>query len=111
MEKHMKLTIRKNQVEAEEKTGFLSKWKGIHFILSYRIELTPEEESLIKKYDLGEHIIYKKIQDKINRDVVEESREPWGLYRIENDVKEDCKNLKDLLDGLSSYSGEGVIEF
>lgn len=111
----MKLTIRRNQVEyAEEKPGMFSKKiprRGIYFTLSYRIELTPEEESLINKYELGNHIFYEKIRDKINRDVVEERKEPWDLYGIEKDVKEDCKNLKNLFDGLFSYSGEVVVEF
>jgi hypothetical protein len=107
----MKLTIRRNQVEAEEKTGLLSRWRGIHFILSYRIELTPEEESLIKKYDLGENPFYAKIRDKINRDVVNETRDVWMLYNIEKDIKENCKNLKDVLNMMASYRGEDEIEF
>jgi hypothetical protein len=107
----MKFIIRRNQVEAEEKTGFLSKWRGIHFILSYRIELTPEEESLIKKYDLEENPLYKKIRDKINKDVVEETRDVTFLYLIEKGVKEDCENLKNVLNMMSSYIGDNVIEF
>lgn len=110
----MKLIMRRNQVEyAEDNPGLFSKKiprRGIYFILSYRIELTPEEEHLVNKYELGKHIFYEKIRDKINRDVVQESKEPWDLYGIEKDVKEDCKNLKNLLDGMASYSGEAVVE-
>jgi hypothetical protein len=33
------------------------------------------------------------------------------LYNIEKDIKENCKNLKDVLNMMASYRGEDEIEF
>ena len=48
----MKLTIKRDQADVK---GVFGGHKGMKFLLSYRVELTPEEQGLITRYKAEHH--------------------------------------------------------
>jgi hypothetical protein len=50
--KTMKLLIKRDQ---KAQAGMFGGHKGMSFVLSYRVELTPEEKALVEKYKAGYH--------------------------------------------------------
>jgi len=92
------------------------------FLLSYRVELTPEEQALVTKYKVENHTL-KFITDqkgnKIPKDTIsslmrentEALYDVTILLRNEDVVKNACKDFKTLLEVMTTFGGEEVIEF
>lgn len=104
----MKLIIKRNQ-----DTGLLG---GIKFVLEARVELTPEEEELVKKYKAQREVVYTKggspytIDDLLNG-VKDKCKDITLLLNAEEVYKEACKTFKIFLEVMASFGGEEAIEF
>lgn len=104
----MKLIIKRDQDR-----GFLG---GINFVLEARVELTPEEEELVKKYKAHREIIYTKrerpytIGDLLSG-VRDKFKDITLLLNNEEVYKEACKNFKTLLEVMASFGGEEATEY
>jgi hypothetical protein len=112
----MKLIIKRNQ---KEQKGIFGGHKGMTFLLSFRVELTQEEQDLIKKYKTEEEPITVDLDNPNKlltiRDMIEgktyERRIITTVLDTEDRLKEACKNFKLLLRAMASFGGEEVIEF
>lgn len=115
----MKLVIKRDQ---KAQTGLLGGHKGMIFLLSCRVELTSEEQELIKRYKAEMHpltFITDREGNKITKDTVsslmrgvtEELKDITILLNNEEVVKEACKGFKTLLVVMATFGGEEVIEF
>ena len=126
----MKLLLRRDQ-----KSGMLGVGKII-FILDVRAELTEEEKSNIKKYKLGETMLYErdKIVDRgsgllglasrvafkmINltisvNDLTSgkqvECKDIVEMLAVEDQIKEAAQTFKAVLTAAAQFGGEEVIE-
>jgi hypothetical protein len=105
----MKLLIKRDQDK-----GFLG---GISFVLEARVELTPEESELVKKYKAHKMLIYTKgdklthtINDLISG-VKDKCKDIEVLLNNEEVYKEACKNFKNILKVMASFGGEEVFEY
>ena len=114
----MKLYITRDQ---ESRKGLLGGHKGMRFILSCRIELSPEETDLVEKYKQWNVRVYSYLTIK-EKEVIHTLRDlcngitVWcdgapDLLADEERIKEACENLKILLDVMASFGGEEVIEY
>lgn len=111
----MKLIIKRNQAD---KKGLFGGNKGVDFTLSYKVELTPEEQELINKYKVQNEVLmtshdgYLKttIQDLINGQA-QTTQDIETLLKNEGVAKNVCKNFKNYLDVLRSFGGEEVVEY
>jgi hypothetical protein len=113
----MKLIVKRDQ---RAQTGLFGGHKGMSFLLSSRIELTQEEKALISKYKLENHPLTYTTQEgtKIPKDTVsslmqgitEDMKDITILLNNEEVVKNACKDFKLLLDVMSTFGGEEVIE-
>uniref|UniRef100_A0A7V3KND1 Uncharacterized protein n=1 Tax=candidate division WOR-3 bacterium TaxID=2052148 RepID=A0A7V3KND1_UNCW3 len=115
----MKLIIKRDQ---EAKTGLLGGHKGMRFILSYRVELTPEEQALVTKYRMEYYILTFKTDKNGNKiafhtigslmrggtDTVDDVT---ILLNNEETLKNACQNFKTLLEVMATFGGEEVYEF
>ena len=115
----MKLIIKRDQ---EAKTGLLGGHKGMRFILSYRVELTPEEQALVTKYKMENYLLTcttDKNGDKISfhtigslmRGGTEIVDDVTILLNNEDVLKKACRNFKTLLEVMATFGGEEVYEF
>jgi c-di-GMP-related signal transduction protein len=126
----MKLLLRRDQ-----KSGMMGMGKVV-FTLEVRADLTPEEKSNIRKYKLGETMLYErdKIIDKGSGLLGLASRLAFRMMNItvsvndlENGKKIDCKdiiemvaveeqlkeaakNFKEVLNAAATFGGETVLE-
>jgi hypothetical protein len=118
-ERNMKLIIRRDQ---EAKTGLLGGHKGMTFILSCRVELTPEERDLIAKYkaenqpltystDREGRKIPKYYISSLTLGIMERMQDIAVLLNNEEAIKEACKEFKILLSVMASFGGEEIIEY
>jgi len=110
----MKLIIKRNQADRK---GLFGGHKGVNFTLSYRVELTPEENDLVQKYKVQNEVLMKTgddnettIQDMLTGKSVT-TRNVEILLNNEQVAKDVCKNFKNYLEVLLSFGGEEVIEF
>jgi len=115
----MKLIIKRDQ---EARTGMFGGHKGMKFLLSYRVELTPEEQALVTKYKVENHVltftttqkgikIPKDTISSLTRENTESLDDVTILLRNEDVVKNACKDFKTLLEVMATFGGEEVIEF
>ena len=115
----MKLIIKRDQ---EARTGMFGGHKGMKFLLSYRVELTPEEQALVTKYKVENHVltytttqkgikIPKDTISSLTRETTESLDDVTILLRNEDVVKNACKDFKTLLEVMATFGGEEVIEF
>ncbi len=115
----MKLIIKRDQ---KAQTGLFGGHKGMVFILSCRVELTPEEKDLVSKYkaedepltfttDREGNQIPKYTVRNLMWGVTEEMKDITILLNNEKVIKEACKNFKILLDVMDTFGGEEIIEF
>lgn len=117
----MKLKIRREQ---EQKKGLLGGNKGLEFKLHCQVELTPEENALVEKAKVGEYVLtkYTLFEDKgggyeaelkvssLVGGMTSTVTDVQKLLGLEDEVKSGCQNLKSLLEVISSFGGEEVIE-
>jgi len=115
----MKLIIKRDQ---KAQTGLLGGHKGMTFLLTTRIELTPEEEQLVKRYKAEFHPltfttdregrqIPKDTVSSLMRGNTEEMNDISILLNNEQVIKDACKNFRTLLDVMATFGGEEIIEF
>ena len=115
----MKLIIKRNQ---QAQKGMFGGHKGMTFLLSYRVELSPEEEALVEKYKVEDYILtYTTSRDgtQLPKDTVrklmqgesESVKDITILLNNEEIIKNACKNFKTLLEVMATFGGEEVIKF
>lgn len=115
----MKLIIKRDQADVK---GVFGGHKGMKFLLSYRIELTQEEQELITRYKAEHHpLTYrtdangvqvpKETISSLMKGVTTEVQDITVLLNNESVIKEACKNFKTLLTVMSTFGGEEVVEF
>jgi len=115
----MKLIIKRDQ---KVQKGIFGGHKGMTFLLSYRVELSPEEEALIEKYKVEDYTLtYTTGRDGIQlpkdtvrslmQGVTEEVKDITILLNNEETIKGACKNFKTLLEVMATFGGEEVVEF
>jgi len=115
----MKLIIKRDQ---KKDKGFFGGDKGMKFILSYRVELTPDEQELIAKYKAKHHTLtyttssegVRRIKDSVSslmEGVTEEMDDITILLNNEDVIKKACADFKILLTVMATFGGEEVIEF
>ena len=115
----MKLIIKRDQ---KAQTGVFGGHKGMSFLLSYRVELTPEEKALVAKYkaeyqpltfgkDRDGNEVPKDTINGLMQGVTEEMKDISILLNNEQTVKDACKNFKTLLEVMATFGGEEIIEF
>ena len=110
----MKLIISRNQ---KEQKGVFGGHKGMTFILSYRVDLEPQEKDLVARYRAEKEVLTTDnngktttINDLVNGQT--ESLENISiLLNNEEVVKKACHDFKILLDVMDSFGGNEVIEF
>ncbi len=115
----MKLIINRSQAE---KKGMLGGHKGVEFTLSYRLDLTPDEQVLVEKYKLHFYPLTWKTTPTGERqpdDVIstmvqgrsETLTDVTTLLKNEEIVKNACDMLPPLFDVVRSFGGDEVIEY
>ena len=99
----MKLVISRSQTETPA---------GMRFVLSCRLEVSPEETELIKRYapayrfgKLGD------IWDLIGQGVTLEDKDITDLRDREDKVKKACQGLRAYLEDAQHYQGQEEVEF
>jgi hypothetical protein len=124
----MKLLLRRDQ-----KSGMLGK---VSFSLDIRAELSEDEKANIKKYKLGETVLYqrKQIEDKSStimgqlsmvaqhmmnltiygKDLADgkriECKDIVEMLAAESQVKEACQTFSNILKAAATFGGEEVID-
>jgi hypothetical protein len=114
----MKLVISRSQAAMK---GMLGGHKGVRFTLSYRLELTPEEDALVREYKLENYpltwttINGSQMPDDTIRSLQQGRNESVDdvttLIRNEEIVKDACDSLPPLFEVAKSFGGEEVIEY
>jgi hypothetical protein len=114
----MKLIIKRDQ---KAQTGFLGGHKGMTFILTTRLELSPQEQELVKKYKAEDHPLTFSDHDGVQlpkntvtslmRGTTVEVSDITVLLNNEQVIKDACKEFRNLLDVMATFGGEEVIEF
>lgn len=127
----MKVLLRRDQ-----KAGMMGIGK-IAFILDVRAELTGDEQANIKKYKLGDTMLYEKskiidpgsgllgmasrlaikamnisvaVDDLIKGKQIE-CKDIVEMLAVEEQIKEACQTFKDVLTAAARFGGEEVIEY
>jgi len=104
----MKLIIKRDQDK-----GFLG---GMSFVLDARVELTPEEEGLVKKYKAQKEVLFTEankhytISDLL-KGVRGKCKDVSILLHNEEVYKKACADFRLLLDVMASFGGEETSEF
>ena len=104
----MKLIIKRDQDK-----GFMG---GMSFILDTRVELTPEESELIKKYKAHKEVLMNQGGRTYTiRNLLDGQRDKCKdistILNNEEVIKDVCKNFKTYLEVMASFGGEEVIEY
>ena len=113
----MKLKIRRDQAA---KKGIFGGHKGMRFSLSCQVEINPNEQELIEKYKVQDHVLtwYETDKGMIPGLTVQNL---VGGYNVELDdvttllkkeavIKKACNDFKSLLLVMATFGGEEVIE-
>ncbi len=113
----MKLTIRRDQ---SAKKGLFGGHKGMNFSLFCRVEISQEEQELINKYKVQEHVLTwreyqgSQVPGLTVQDLVQGKTSEIGdvatLLNNEEVIKSACQDFKTLLTVMASFGGEEVIE-
>ena len=113
----MKLTIRRDQAA---KKGMFGGHKGMRFSLYCRVEISSEEQALIDKYKVQEHVLTWRetsngqIPGMTVGDLTQgktwELEDVTTLLNNEEVIKDACQDFKALLQIMASFGGEEVIE-
>jgi hypothetical protein len=127
---NMKVLLRRDQ-----KAGMMGMGK-VSFILDIRAELTGEEQNNIKKYKLGETMLYEKAQitggsgllglasrlafkamnitvavDDLTKGKQIECKDIVEMLAVEDQLKEACQTFKAILTAAAHFGGEEVLEY
>ena len=114
----MKLKIRRDQSEVK---GLLGGHKGMNFSLFCQVEISQEEQELIDKYKVKDHVLTwrkssegRQIPGLTVQDLVYGKTTVIGdvatLLNNEEVIKGACKDFKNLLMVMASFGGEEVFE-
>jgi hypothetical protein len=114
----MKLTIKRDQSAIK---GLFGGHKGMTFTLYCKVEISPEEQELINRYKVHDHVLTWWNDDKgqkvpgitVRSLVYGYTREVGDVATLlvdEGEIKEACKSFKNLLLIMASFGGEEVIE-
>ncbi len=124
----MKLLLRRDQ-----KSGLMG---GMKFMLDVRAELSDDEKSNIKKYKLGDTMLYERAKmtepgsgligvgwrlafkmtnltvtvDDLSKGKQIECKDIVEMLAVEEQIKEAASTFKSVLKAASSFGGEEVIE-
>jgi hypothetical protein len=124
----MQLLLKRNQ-----RSGLMG---GIIFILDARAEFTPEERSNIRRYRLGNTLLYQRYQmtdpgsgwlgvawrllfkmrnievtvARLVKGTHLEFKDIHEMLAVEEHLKEVSRNFKDVLDAASGFGGENLVE-
>jgi len=118
----MKLFIKRDQ---KAHTGLLGGNYGMIFILSYRLELTPEESALVTKYKIeGYPLTFKADErDREGKQIPtmtvrqlmsggkDELKDITILLNNEQVLKNACSSFKTLIGIMATFGGEEVVNF
>ncbi len=125
----MKLLLRRG-----EKSGMMG---GLTFLLDVRAELSDEEKSSIKKFKLGDTMLYERgkmtdpgsgllglasrvafkmmnltiaVKDLVDGKRVE-CKDIVEMLAVEEQIKEACQTFQAVLKAASQFGGEQIIEY
>lgn len=127
----MKVLLRRDQ-----KAGMMGMGK-ISFILDVRADLTPEEQANIKKYKLGDTMLYERDKlisggsgllgmasrfaikamnisvsvDDLSKGKQIECKDIVEMLAVEDQLKEACQTFKAILNAAAQFGGEEVLEY
>lgn len=127
----MKILLRRDQ-----KSGMLGMGK-VSFILDVRAELTSEEQANIKKYKLGDTMLYERDKlisagsgllgmasrfaikamnitvsvDDLSKGKQIECKDIVEMLAVEDQLKEACQTFKAVLTAAAHFGGEEVLEY
>jgi hypothetical protein len=114
----VRLVIERDQQPVK---GMLGGSKGVSFTLRYRLELTPDEEALVRQYKIEDYpVTFRTIQgtrmpdDTIGSMVRGASAtlsDVTTLVNNENVVKDACDSLPVLFEVVRTFGGTEVIEY
>ena len=114
----MKLIINRSQQAVK---GMLGGHKGMSFTLSYRLQLTPDEQELVNDYKLMDYpLTWTSVRgermpdDTVGRLVGGRSQtlgDVKTLLQNEEIVKAACDELTTLFDVVRTFGGDEVIEY
>lgn len=117
-EAYVKLIISRSQADVK---GFLGGHKGVSFTLAYRLELTPDEMELVRRYQLESYPLTWTDQQGIRTpdDTVgallagrsQTLNDVTTLVRNEEIVKDACDSLPVLFDVVRSFGGDEVVQY
>ena len=117
-EEAMRLVVKRSQTEVK---GMLGGSKGFSFTLAYQVQLTPEEQEIVRKYKLGTYpVTFKTIQgnsiaddtiDSMTMGTSQTVSSVETLLRNEEVIKDACDKLPVLFDVISSFGGSEVIDY
>lgn len=104
----MKLVIKRDQDK-----GFFG---GMSFVLSMRVQLTPEEQGLIQKYKVQKEVLAANPDNGVITigtlvdGISQKCKDVTVLLHSEETIKSACKTFKTYLDVMKSFGGEEVID-
>ncbi len=125
----MKLLLRRDQ-----KSGLFGK---VNFTLAIRAELTPEEKAHVKKYKLGDTMLYERMQlvdpgsgllglasrlahkasnltisvNDLENGKTIDCKDIIEMLAAEEQIKEAAQTFRAVLGAAASFGGEEVVEF
>jgi len=120
-------------LKREQKSGLMGK---VSFLLSVRAELTPEEKENIKKYKLGNTMLYEKLKtldpgsgllgvasrmalkminltisvNDLESGKQVECKDIVEMIAVEEQIKEAAQTFRSVLAAASTFGGEEVLE-
>ena len=114
----MRLIINRNQTALK---GMLGGNKGVNFTLSYQLQLSEQEQALVRQYKLNDYpVTFNTVQgnripdDTIGNMMAGRSQtltDVTTLIRNEEIIKEACDSLPTLFDVVSTFGGQEVIDY
>jgi hypothetical protein len=114
----MRLIINRSQAA---RTGLLGGHKGVEFTLSYRLELSSDENALVDRYRLASYpLTWKTVQGSrmpddtiasMTEGRVETVSDVTTLLQNEEIIKTACDGLPPLFEVVRSFGGDEVIEY
>ena len=99
----MKLVLRRSQIDAPA---------GLRFVLSCKLEVSPEEVELIKRYAQAYRLAKTAdIWDFMDHAVTFEEKDVQDLHDREDKLKKACQKLRAQLEYAMQYAGQEEFEF